>query len=77
MKKLALVSLAASLALLACDDSKSKSASFGPAAKGVLTDSAIAGVPYTTTSGKSGITTATGEYDYSVGDTVTFNVGGG
>lgn len=51
--------------------------SAGATAKtGVLKDAAIAGVPYTTTSGRSGTTDANGRYDYAEGDTVTFNVGG-
>lgn len=66
---------AIALGLWACgDDNKNTQA---PTTSGVLTDAAISGVPYTTSSGISGTTLADGGYDYRVGDTVTFNVGGG
>jgi hypothetical protein len=42
---------------------------------GVLTDSAIQGVSYTTSSGVTGVTDANGNYKYNPGDTVTFKVG--
>ncbi|MGH8491735.1 MAG: hypothetical protein ACRERR_01325 [Moraxellaceae bacterium] len=44
---------------------------------GVLTDAAVSGVAYTTSpSNLSGTTTASGEYDFKTGDTVTFTLGG-
>ena len=51
----------------------------GPAAEprtGILTDSEVAGVTYVSTpSGKTGVTDASGSYDYDVGDTVRFTLG--
>lgn len=44
---------------------------------GVLSDSAVAGVAYSTSpSGKNGTTNSNGEYEYMAGDTVTFTVAG-
>ena len=42
---------------------------------GALSDSAIAGVAYSTSSGVTGVTDASGKYTYNVGDTVTFTLG--
>lgn len=44
-------------------------------ATGILTDAAIQGVSYTTSSGVSGVTDASGGYKYNPGDTVTFKLG--
>jgi len=73
MKKIASCILLSSALLLACQGGSSKG---GASSTGTLTDAAIAGVPYTTSSGRAGVTSATGTYDYTVGDTVTFNIGG-
>lgn len=44
---------------------------------GVFVDGPVAGVSYTTTpGGKSGVTSAEGEYDFIEGDKVTFSIGG-
>ena len=65
---------AIALGLWACsDDNKSTQA---PTTSGVLTDAAISGVAYRTSSGLEGVTSSSGTYSYRVGDTVTFNVGG-
>mgnify|MGYP001789089541 CR=1 FL=1 len=42
---------------------------------GVLTDAAVEGVAYTTTSGVTGTTNPLGQYTYNAGDTVTFKLG--
>lgn len=69
------LTLTGAIALLtACggDDGASPAAT----ATGTLTDSAIAGVSYTTSSGLSGVTDANGHFRYQPGDTVTFRIGG-
>ena len=48
-----------------------------PTAKiGVLLDSVVEGVSFTSTSGESGITNQSGEFSYQEGDKVTFTLGG-
>ena len=48
-----------------------------PATKiGVLLDSVVEGVSFTSTSGESGITNQSGEFSYQEGDKVTFTLGG-
>lgn len=44
-------------------------------ATGTLTDAAVGGVAYTTSSGVAGTTAADGSYQYNPGDTVTFKLG--
>lgn len=44
-------------------------------ATGILTDAAIQGVSYTTSSGVTGMTASNGSYNYNPGDTVTFKLG--
>ena len=43
---------------------------------GILTDAAVAGVAYTTSSGVTGVTDANGAYKFNPGDTVQFKLGG-
>ena len=72
------------LGLAACDsgneskDSASSSGSrqmlTGPA-QGILTDAAISGVSYTASSGKTGVTSDEGIFDYDHGDSVEFKLG--
>lgn len=72
------------LGLAACDsgneskDSASSSVSrqmlTGPA-QGILTDAAISGVSYTASSGKTGVTSDEGIFDYDHGDSVEFKLG--
>lgn len=45
------------------------------ASVGVLTDSPIEGVQYTTSGGYTGLTDANGNYNYNPGETVTFRIG--
>lgn len=48
----------------------------GQARSGILTDSEVAGVAYASSpSGKTGVTTAQGAYDFNEGDTVQFSLG--
>jgi hypothetical protein len=47
----------------------------GELTAGVFVDAPVAGLSYTTSSGLSGLTDATGRYEYRVGDTVTFSIG--
>jgi len=42
---------------------------------GVFVDSAVAGVTYTTSSGLSGTTNSSGEFDYQEGDNANFSIG--
>lgn len=42
---------------------------------GILTDGPVAGVTYTTSSGVTGTTDASGAYTFNPGDTVTFSIG--
>ena len=43
---------------------------------GILTDAAVQGVSYRTSSGVTGVTAANGAYNYNPGDTVQFTLGG-
>jgi hypothetical protein len=58
------------------DGGGSPSAPAPSAAVGVFKDSNVSGLQYTTSSGQSGTTDASGHYNYMTGDTVTFSVGG-
>lgn len=82
--KWAMVALAAALA--ACGGGSDGDAGTPPtgggtppppvgSATGVLTDAAVQGVAYTTTSGVTGTTDALGQYRYNPGDTVSFALG--
>ncbi|MEI8164559.1 MAG: hypothetical protein WCI19_15605, partial [Betaproteobacteria bacterium] len=42
---------------------------------GILSDSYVKGVSYTTSSGLSGTTGTNGEFSYAAADTVTFKIG--
>lgn len=67
--------LAAAISLLtACggDSDPAASATYS----GTLTDSPVAGIAYTTSSGLSGLTDASGHFNFHAGDTVTFRLGG-
>ena len=70
-----------SIALAACGGGGGSSSGDTPvtpttAVSGILTDSPIAGIAYTTSpSGLSGTTDATGAYNFKPGDTVQFNLG--
>ncbi len=69
---------ACALALASCggggSDTSASAASAG-ASSGILTDSPVGGVQYTTSGGYSGTTSASGQYNYNPGETVTFKIG--
>lgn len=69
--------LAACISLLsACGSDSTPATPATPATySGTLTDSAVAGVAYSTSSGLSGVTDANGHFDFHAGDTVTFRIG--
>lgn len=68
------LALAAVVSLLAACGNDSSTPTTTPAS-GTLTDAAIAGVSYRTSSGLSGVTDADGKFRYNPGDTVTFLLG--
>jgi hypothetical protein len=60
----------------AVSSSVSSSSSSAVALTGVFVDSAVAGISYKTTPGDfSGVTSATGQYQYAEGDSVVFSIG--
>jgi len=69
--KLIALSVASALALSACGSSNDSPGTM----TGVLSDSYVKGVSYTTSSNGSGTTGANGEFNYKSGDTVTFKIG--
>ena len=72
-----MVALLATVMLCACSGGSGSSDTSSPTAKtGVFKDSNVSGLQYTTSSGQSGVTDASGHYSYMTGDTVTFSVGG-
>jgi hypothetical protein len=72
-----MVALLITAMLFACSGGSGSSDTSSPtAATGVFKDSNVSGLQYTTSSGQSGVTDASGHYSYMTGDTVTFSVGG-
>jgi len=72
------LAIAGSLALAGClGDSNDSSVppAAAPQLTGILSDSAVKGVAYSSSSGVSGTTAANGEFKYAAGDTVTFKIG--
>ena len=72
------LALASSMAIAACGSSDGGSAAAGPAPtqlSGILSDSAVKGVSYSSSSGVSGSTASGGEFKYAAGDTVSFKIG--
>ncbi|MBE0620443.1 MAG: DUF839 domain-containing protein [Burkholderiales bacterium] len=67
------LAVAGSMALAACGSSDNGS-SAAPQLTGVLSDSVVKGVSYTSSSGISGSTNANGEFKYAAGDTVSFKI---
>ena len=51
------------------------STDIGSSGTGVFVDSEVQGISYQTTSGQSGTTNASGQFDYLTGDQVTFTIG--
>lgn len=75
-KKSIYLAVVSALLLSACGGSSSSSTA--PASSlltGILSDSYVQGVSYTTSSGASGVTGTNGEFTYAAGDSVTFKIG--
>lgn len=74
--------IASALVLTGCGGDSDSSGGAAPSGEaggkvGVFSDSPVAGVRYRTEpGGRTGFTSAVGEYDYEDGDTVTFSIGG-
>jgi secreted PhoX family phosphatase len=63
------------LALVGCGGGNGSATSSSTALTGLLSDSYVKGVTYSTSSGASGVTGTNGEFTYEAGDTVTFRIG--
>lgn len=71
------LALAGAIAMLAaCGGGGSSSSAPAGTATGTLSDSAVGGVAYSTSSGLTGTTDSQGHFNYKPGDTVTFKIGG-
>ena len=75
-----LMPIALALGLVACGGGKELASGDGskPATgptTGILTDAAVAGIAYLTSSGVAGTTSESGVYNYNHGDTVEFKLG--
>lgn len=68
------LAMAGSLALAGCVDGGNDAVPVSQLT-GVLSDSNVKGVAYTSSSGVSGTTGSSGEFNYIAGDTVTFKIG--
>ncbi|MEO8332521.1 MAG: alkaline phosphatase PhoX [Gallionella sp.] len=75
LQKIIYLAVAASLTLSGCNGSGNVSSTGSAQMTGILSDSYVKGVSYSTSSGKSGSTGANGEFSYSSGNTVTFKIG--
>jgi len=72
------LAVAGSLALAGClgnNNDNSVIPAAAPQLTGILSDSVVKGVAYSSSSGVSGTTAANGEFKYAAGDTVTFKIG--
>jgi hypothetical protein len=70
------LAIAGSAVLAGCiGDSGSDNSPAAPELSGILSDSAVRGVAYSSSSGVSGTTAANGEFKYAAGDTVIFKIG--
>ncbi|MDD2929659.1 MAG: DUF839 domain-containing protein [Sideroxydans sp.] len=63
------------LLLAGCGSGSSNTTSGSTSLTGILSDSYVKGVSYSTTSGASGVTGTNGEFTYADGDTVSFKIG--
>lgn len=68
--------LACSLILHGCGggDEPANDVDLGPIQTGIIVDSHISGIQYETSSGLAGTTNANGEFEYHLGDDVTFSL---
>lgn len=62
-------------ALAGCSGDSGTSTSFSTSLTGILSDSYVKGVTYSTSGGASGVTGTNGEFTYQAGDTVSFKIG--
>ncbi|MBI5889568.1 MAG: DUF839 domain-containing protein [Nitrosomonadales bacterium] len=69
------LAVASALALAGCGGGSSSSTPASTALTGILSDSYVKGVTYSTSGGASGVTGTNGEFTYAAGDTVIFKVG--
>ena len=76
--KLGLAAIAASISLVGCgsDSDSTTTAVVAETVTGQFVDTYVAGLNYTCSSGRTGITNDIGEYTCNVGDTVEFSLGG-
>ncbi|MDO8988185.1 MAG: DUF839 domain-containing protein [Sideroxyarcus sp.] len=68
------LAVASALALAGCGGGSSSSPA-STALTGILSDSYVKGVTYSTSGGASGVTGTNGEFTYAAGDTVSFKIG--
>ncbi|MDP1633280.1 MAG: DUF839 domain-containing protein [Gallionellaceae bacterium] len=68
------LAVASALALAGCGGSGSSTPS-STALTGILSDSYVKGVTYSTSGGGAGVTGTNGEFTYAAGDTVSFKIG--
>lgn len=61
--------------LAGCSGGSGTSTSFSTSLTGILSDSYVKGVTYSTSGGASGVTGTNGEFTYQAGDTVSFKIG--
>ncbi|MCK9389313.1 MAG: DUF839 domain-containing protein [Sulfuritalea sp.] len=69
------LAVASTFALAGCGGGSDSSTPSSTALTGILSDSYVKGVTYSTSTGASGVTGANGEFTYKAGDTVTFKIG--
>lgn len=68
------LAVASALALAGCGGGSSSTPA-STSLTGILSDSYVKGVTYSTSGGASGVTGANGEFTYAAGDTVSFKIG--
>ncbi|MBU1426865.1 MAG: DUF839 domain-containing protein [Gammaproteobacteria bacterium] len=69
------LAVASALALAGCGGGSGSSTPSSTALTGILSDSYVKGVTYSTSGGASGVTGTNGEFTYAAGDTVSFKIG--
>ena len=73
--KIVVVAVSAALCIGGCSSGSSSGSTTQSQLTGILSDSYVKGVTYTTSGGTSGSTGTNGEFKYAAGDTVTFKIG--
>ncbi|MFZ2161144.1 MAG: alkaline phosphatase PhoX [Sideroxyarcus sp.] len=69
------LAVASALALAGCGGGSGTSGGGNTALTGILSDSYVKGVTYSTSGGASGVTGTNGEFTYKAGETVSFKIG--